>query len=303
MKWNVIWQVDPNDLSSCIERDWFYEMMSFVPIHSVQVDYETRPLLTFTLPYSIICASCPNQTDKDDLIEYLKRIPKPRVLYHMSDEFVQVGHELYQHCDLVIRNGYRSARSDMFGDPKFIQIPLGYVSGLRNNSLVSYNSSSRKCVFTFLGTIKHEREFEMLPAFRKLQGPQFVRKTQSFTAATKKFNNSTIAVYKNAVFVPNPKGNWNPECHRLYDALEWGCIPLIKRYSDLDYHKNYYDKLLGDHPIPTFDDWSELVDFAMDLLSDRFELDNLQTEIFSWWHNYKSQLKAKVAEELATLVV
>jgi hypothetical protein len=303
MKWNIIWQVAPNKLSSCIERDWFQEMTSLVPIDSISVDYEAKPLLSFAQPYCIICASCPNQTDKIDLIQYLRRLPKPRVLYHMSDEYGQVGDELYQHCDLVIRNGYKSANLNISADQKFIQLPLGYVSGLRNRSLVYRNSSDRKCCYAFLGTIKHDRESEMLAAFEKLRQPHFVRKTPSFQAATKHFDNSTIAVYKNAVFVPNPKGNWNPECHRLYDALEWGCIPLLRRYSDSQDHENYHDKLLGDHPLPTFDDWEEAVEFAEDLFSNKFALDSLQAEIFAWWQEYKSKLQAEVAGELANLAV
>jgi hypothetical protein len=299
MTWNVIWQVDPNDLLSCIERDWFYEVTSFVPIHSVQVDYKTKPLLQLTLPYSIICASCPNQTDKSDLIQYLNRLPRPRVLYHMSDEYVRVGRELYQHCELVIRNG--SADFAMFDDPRFVQIPLGYVSGLRNSSGAFQNASQRKCSFAFFGAIKHDRGSEMLGALRKLGGQNFVRTTQSFATATRRFDNSTITVYKNTVFVPNPKGNWNPECNRLYDALEWGCIPLIRRYADTAYHENYHDKLLGRHPIPTFDDWGEAADFAAGLLADKATLDDLQAKIFAWWQNYKSQLQAKVAHKFAEL--
>ena len=118
----------------------------------------------------------------------------------------------------------------------------------------------------------------MLDRFRHILGPHFVRMTNSFAAATKYFDNSTILIYKSSVFVPNPKGNWNPECNRMYDALEWGCIPLIRRYSDSRYHENYHDKLLGDHPIPTFDDWESSVNFANDLLSDKAALDALQAE-------------------------
>ena len=299
MKWNVIWQVDPIDTAICVEQDWFNEITSLVPIASVQVDYNTKPLLKTVLPCSIICASCPNQTNISDLVQYLRYFPKPRVLYHMSDEFVKIGADLYQHCELVIRNG--SAHFDMVGDQKFIQIPLGYVTGLRNSSRVLQKSSDRPCSFAFLGTIKHERESVMLPALRKIRGPHFVRKTKSFAEATKYFGDSTIPLYKNAVFVPNPRGNWNPECFRLYEALEWGCIPLIKRYSCSKYHENYHDKLLGNHPIPTFDDWEESAEFANDLLSDKAALDALQAEVFAWWHTYKSKLQSIVTCRLANL--
>jgi len=300
MKWNVIWQVDPNDLSLCLERDWFNEITSLVPINSVQVDYKGKPLLSLASPYSIICASCPNQTAVSDLIRYLERIPKPRVLYHMSDEFVEVGRDLYGHCELAIRNG--SANFDLANDHNVLQIPLGYVSGFRNGSGAFPKSSERKCSFAFLGTMKNERE-TMLRTFDELQGPKIVRKTSSFTATTKYFGTFTTIQYKNAVFVPNPKGNWNPECFRMYDALEWGCIPLIKNYSDSKYHEGYHYKLFGDHPIPVFGDWKESVDFARELLSEKTALDNLQAKISDWWRNYKSQLQVLIANRLARLAV
>jgi hypothetical protein len=299
MPWNVIWQVDPDDTSSCIERDWFTEILSLVPFQSVQVDYDAKPLLKVSLPYSIICASCPNQTVVSDLILYLKNLPKPRVLYHISDEYAQVGSDLYEHCEFAIRNG--SANFGMIGDPNFVQIPLGYVSGFKNSSGTFEVSSRRRCSFAFLGTIKHERQSEMLPALRDIPGPNFVRVTSSYSASTKLFINRTVAIYKNSVFVPNPKGNWNPECNRLYDALEWGCIPLIRRYQDSDYHENYYDKLLGNHPIPSFDDWTTAAAFARNLLSDKGALDAVQAEICTWWQLYKLKLQTGVAEKLANL--
>jgi hypothetical protein len=301
MQWNIIWQVEPNDLSLCLERDWFYELISLVPVSSVHVDYKEKPLLSITLPYSIICASCPNQTDVRDLISYLKSAPKPRVLYHMSDELVQVGRELYQHCELVIRNG--SADFDLADDPRVLQVPLGYVSGLNNGSGVSPRSSDRKCSFAFLGTMKNDRETEMLPALDELPSPKIIRKTKSFAAATKYFGVFTTIIYKNAVFVPNPMGNWNPECFRLYDALEWGCIPLMKRYSISRYHAGYHDALFGRHPIPSFGEWRGAVDFARELLADRAALNNIQAEINGWWQGYKSKLKNTIASRLAELAI
>jgi hypothetical protein len=299
MKWNVIWQVNPDDYTSCIERDWFNELTSLAPINSVIVDYQTKPLLQHIVSGSIICVSCPNQTSPQDLVEYLRRIPKPRVVFLMSDEFMEVGHDVHEQCELTIRNG--SADFNLRDDPTHVQIPLGYVSGLRNGSQSFPKSSCRKCSFAFLGTIKHDRETEMLSALRAIPGSSFIRKTPSFEAATRHFNLSTIAVYKNAVFVPNPKGNWNPECNRLYDALEWGCIPLVKRYADSEYHMHYHDRLLGSHPIPTFDDWRQSAEFASSMLSDHAALDALQTEISDWWANYKSVLRAKISNKLADL--
>jgi len=203
MKWNVIWQVDPNDLGSCIERDWFNEVMSLVALGSTSVDYEKKPLLSVISPRAIICASCPNQTTVSDLITYLQKLPVPRVLYHMSDEFVQIGRELYAYCNLVIRNG--SANFDLLADPNLVQLPLGYVTGLGNESQVFQRASHRKYSFAFLGTTKHDREFEMIPAFQQLQGSHFVQMTQSYGEAVERFNSLTTTVYNDAVFIQIPR--------------------------------------------------------------------------------------------------
>jgi hypothetical protein len=85
MKWSIIWQTDPDNLLSCVERDWFREIVSQVPIDAVHVDYQNEPLLKTVIPYSIICASCPNQVGSRELAAYLSRFPEPRVLYHMKD--------------------------------------------------------------------------------------------------------------------------------------------------------------------------------------------------------------------------
>ena len=299
MTWNIVWQVDPDNLLSCIERDWITDLLSQVPVRASYVDFDQKPRLSLAMPYSIVCASCPNQTSAADLVAYLERLPRPRVLYHLSDEYVEVGAELYRHCELTIRNG--SARFDLFKDPDFLQVPLGYASGLGHRGIAIARSSERPCNFTFMGAMKNDRE-EMVAALRAIEGPHFIRKTASFDSSTAQFDKTTIMLYKNAVFVPNPKGNWNPECNRLYDALEWGCIPLIRDYADTAYEKDYHRKLFGDHPIPTFATWSEAAAFARNMLADKPALDMLQGEIGAWWQGYKSSLRTTVAARLAALV-
>ncbi len=299
MSWNIIWQVAPDDPSTCIERDWLYDMLSLVPIGEIRIDAAPAPRLGLALPSPIICASCPNQTGKLSLNRYLKALPRPRVLYHMSDEYVEIGRDTYRHCDLVIRNG--SPNPATLGDANVLQLPLGYVSGLGNGAGTFALSSRRKCPYAFLGTIKHDRAATMLPALQRLPGAGFVRKTASFAAATRFFGNLTVAVYRNAVFVPCPKGNWNPESNRLYDALEWGCIPLIRRYRDSPYHDTFFATLLGEHPLPIFDSWDEAAGFAGRLLGDAGALDALQARIHAWWQAHKASLRAAIAARLSAL--
>jgi len=300
MKWGVIWQVDPDNFLSCIERDWFYEVMSQVPLGASHIDYQDEPQLKTVIPYSIICASCPNQVLPRMLEEYIRRFPEPRVLYHMSDEFIEVGRDLYQHCDLVIRNG--SINDAVASDDRCIQLPLGYVTGMGNQSRWFRRSSERKSMFAFMGSAKQERTTDMLVAFDRLKGHHIVRMTSSFAASTSRFDRTSVTVYRNTIFVPNPKGNWNPECCRLYDCLEWGCIPLTKRYGDSDYHRDYFDRLFGRNPLPMFETWTEAVDFAEDLLRDPGKLDLLQQELMNWWRDLKHRLQADLALRLRALI-
>ncbi|MFT4115539.1 hypothetical protein [Bradyrhizobium sp.] len=296
MAWNIIWQVDPDDLTSCIERDWFAEITADIPVDTKVVDYAGAPRLACVLPRSIACISSPNQTSQDDLVAYLRRLPRPLVVYHMSDEFIEVGQAFHEHCDLIIRNG-----SAIFDErhPRLMQIPLGYASGFRNMSEQFPDAGSRKISFSFMGSMKHERSTQMLPAMTTLPGQHYVRKTGSFAASTQRFNATSVAIYKNTVFVPNPKGNWSPECNRLYDALEWGCIPLIRDYAESPYHRGYHDRLLGPHPIPTFFDWADAAAFAGDLMSRPAALDRLQADLSTWWRAYKARLRADIARALS----
>ncbi len=88
----------------------------------------------------------------------------------------------------------------------------------------------------------------------------------------------------------------------MYDALEWGCIPLIRNYTETPYQDAYYSKLLGPHPLPELDSWDEVAAFARDLLQRPDKLNALQLQVFRWWQDYKLNLKRNVESRLAALI-
>lgn len=298
--WNIIWQLDPDRREQCIESDWFRFLFANVQVANVFIDYADRPLLRAKAAPAITCVSSPNLTSAADLASYLQQLPRPRVLYHMSDEFLDVGAEVYQHADLVIRNG--SALFAGCENINLLQLPLGFGVGFHNPGDRGLPASQRSYSVAFLGKMKHEREREMLPALRVVPGEFFLRETRSWAEALSNFNQSSTAIYRQAVFVPCPKGNWNPECNRLYDALEWGCIPLVRNYTETPYQDGYHSKLLGPHPLPEFDHWSAAADFASEMLQKPERIDALQDEVFSWWRNYRHELRSRLEQRLAAVL-
>ncbi len=297
--WNIIWQLDPERRNLCIERDWFRFLFTNVKVANVFVDYADRPLLSAKAAPAIVCVSSPNLTSAEDLASYLQSLPRPRVLYHMSDEYLDVGAGVYQHADLAIRNG--SALFSGCENLNLLQLPLGFGVGFQNTGGMGIPASQRAYSVAFLGRMKHERQSEMLPALRVVPGEFFLRETQTWAEALRNFNQSSTSIYRQSVFVPCPKGNWNPECNRLYDALEWGCIPLIRNYTETPYQDGYHSKLLGPHPLPEFDHWDAAADFACEMLQRPERLNALQVEIFNWWRDYRNDLRSRLDNRLAGL--
>jgi hypothetical protein len=65
-------------------------------------------------------------------------------------------------------------------------------------------------------------------------------------------------------FVASPEGN-GPDCHRTWEALYLGCIPIATRNAFIDYFKELTI------PILTVNDWSDVEHFNAELLDTTYE--------------------------------
>jgi hypothetical protein len=97
-------------------------------------------------------------------------------------------------------------------------------------------------------------------------------------------------VLDNTIFSPCPMGNAILETWRLYESLELGCIPLVETRASLD----YFTRLLGPHPIPSFSSWAAARDYAQQALADKSSLLRKQSEISSWWTGRKQEVREQV---------
>lgn len=83
-----------------------------------------------------------------------------------------------------------------------------------------------------------------------------------------------------AKVVPCPIGNVSPDCFRVYEALEAGCIPIVQ-------HKEFWTLLFGDVPFPVVEDWNTLPDL-INHYKDRPDVNN---KCQAWWLLKKRELQ------------
>jgi hypothetical protein len=98
------------------------------------------------------------------------------------------------------------------------------------------------------------------------------------------------ALLSDSVFSPCPMGNTVLESFRIYESLEMGCIPILERRRWMP----YYDRLMPDHPLPTFSSWRKARQFVESASSDQSRLIAYQHDIAEWWQKYKVELKREV---------
>lgn len=207
------------------------------------------------------------------------------VLLHTSDEWFSGGYALYRHFDTVIRN-FATGLTDHEG---IWTIPEGYANGTRTGGSVR-PIAERQYAWSFTGEIKSSR-VAMAAAFAVLE-PNFLTSTTSiYKDGGRKLSKTEFDdVLENTIFSPCPMGNVILESWRLYESLELGCIPIVETRASLD----YFTRLFGAHPIPSFKNWEAARHYAQDALADKSSLSRKQLEIRDWWTAKKQEVRSQV---------
>ena len=221
-------------------------------------------------------------------VRFIERVKalKCKGLYHLGDEFLAGGYELYRHFDFVIRNHYAAA----VGGEGIRTIPLGYPTGMAGSG-EELDASRRALAWCFLGNINAARA-SMMDEFRRIE-PHYLHVYNLRGSSPRQISRAEYKeILRSSAFVPCPMGNVMLETWRLYDALESGAIPLLSRRAFMPYH----DRVMPGHPIPSFATWPAARRFAEDLLADPAALDALQARIRTWWAAYKKTLQAEVCD-------
>lgn len=203
------------------------------------------------------------------------------VLYHVGDEWYRQPTHVYRSFCHVIRNFYHSD----LDRPGISQMPLG---PCRDTRLVEGRRSilKRKNVWSFAGYVTSTRK-AMMEALEELTPHVGYAIGGVRTSLPLLEPDRYSDLLHDSIFAPCPMGNVNMECFRLYEALDSGAIPIVETRSWL----NYFEKLLGPHPLISVNHWSEAPRLIRGLMADSGALVRKQEEICDWWISCQNRLR------------
>lgn len=101
-----------------------------------------------------------------------------------------------------------------------------------------------------------------------------------------------------AKIVPCPSGPASPDTFRIWEALECGAVPIVDARSLREETNGFWNVVLGDHPLPMIEDWSDLPEMANAILSD-YNLISRRCQY--WWRGYKIKFRESLAQDLLAL--
>jgi hypothetical protein len=259
------------------ETDWFTFLLSDV-VDEVVVDTEYS--LTDGPAIHVVSANEVPLRSRSGYFERCRANSDDLTLLHASDEWYAGDYREYRHFDRVIRNH----RTWLVRGPGICSIPVGYPNGLAGPDRLT-PANERKYLWSFKGEVKASR-IEMVEALRGVE-PCFVRDSKDGPWLTA---DEYRALLLDSVFLPCPMGNVVAETWRLYEALEFGCIPIVEKRLFIDYYRG----LLGAEPFLRVGKWREAGPLMRELVAAPDELLRLQRTTVAWWAETKERVKREV---------
>ncbi|MDA8585474.1 glycosyltransferase family 47 protein [Rhodobacteraceae bacterium] len=271
----------PLSSSQASERDWLRYLLE--PLDSVWLPREEQPPLIDNALYIYNSAEKLNLPPRFlDAVKALKGCG----LLHLGDEYYRGDYSDYHNFQYIIRM-YPFTPLKRRG---VLTIPLGYTAELGQVDIKP--ASERKYLSFFAGDWKTDRA-SFARNFSDLDRGD-ISLTRSFHGEKGISREDYLQGMADAVFAPSPSGNVGLETSRPYEALEYGAIPIVPSRLLADKFK----ELLGEHPLPSFNNWRKARRFVNGMASDLVGLDGLQKECLSWWEAEKLQVRDKLVDFL-----
>lgn len=265
------------------EKDWIRFLLG-----DLILSEETCLDLTVAKPNSLYVIDCNKVSIADLPGTFLDSLDsaRPVGLFHCADEWYAGGYSSYRHFDYVLRTHHAS----YIRGEGIKTLPLGWPNGTLSLSNIR-PASERKFLWSFVGNVIATRP-EMLKALENLT-PRHVQRYRVGESRKSPLGRvEFMDLLNESTFCPAPMGNVMAETWRFYEALEAGSIPIVERHGSFD----YYRRLFGPHPIPTFSNWAAARRYIQHAASNPERLNALQTEIMKWWALYKQSLSREARQ-------
>lgn len=272
----LIWQIN-NPEYIRFEYEWIVHIMfaSFKQYHIKDDRYQT-------VKNNAVIIYSSNSKISEDFLKYLTQYKiqnKQFYLYHLSNEVHTNNYEYYHLAKHVFRTYY----NPLINCKRLTVVPLGFQSGYNNYADV-INFKERKYTFTFIGQIKSDRQL-LVDTLQKIPNT-FVYLTKKWNCPTSLKPHEICDIYANTIFVPCPKGWIHSDSFRIFEAIEWGSIPILKRYESDSY------RYLGNHPFPIVDEWTDI-----SLLMTK-DISKLRMMCWLWYLNKKLDLAIDIYSKI-----
>jgi hypothetical protein len=223
-----------------------------------------------------------NRSNVDDsFLEYLNKFTEAGYkfnLLHLSNEDLNHDDSYYSKAQNVIRNYY----GENFKASNITFIPLGYQSGYKNYNDKISPVSERTIPVVFIGQPKSDRH-DLIESLHKIQD-SMVYTINGWKCSTSLSQESVSKIYSKTKYVPCPRGWVHIDSFRIFEALEWGAVPVLKNYPE---KLGWID---GGHPLPVVNEWSDLSDLIANT-----NYESLQTKCQDWYKSIKNDLSDKIA--------
>lgn len=221
----------------------------------------------------IIAIPGPYQADVvAELNQRLAEYPKILVIV-MSDEASLFPTNGLNHPDmkLFVQYGKLPQHQDVDGF-----WPIGYPPKARE-LIKKYGMSAKSLDWFFQGQNTHPSRHACVAALEKLSGGVLIP-TPGFSQEI--VYEDYISNMCRAKVIPCPMGNVSPDCFRVYEALEAGCIPIVE-------NKVFWTMQFGDVPFPVVEEW----DNVGELINHYKDRPDVNNKCSAWWALKKRELK------------
>lgn len=189
---------------------------------------------------------------------------------------------IYLHVNRKPNPGYSIFKTDTL--PRF---GSGSIRQYAFNAIFSKTTNSGREYLASILEDEYQRENRTLPIYTSI-ADQFNR-IHSVVRAEGQLNpHSYTEVLLDSVFTLAPAGH-NPECYRMYEAVEAGSIPVFVKDDLYITEQNMAHPCREalyhwyDAPILVLDSWDELYPSVESLMNDLAALDEIQTKLTIWY--------------------
>jgi len=133
---------------------------------------------------------------------------------------------------------------------------------------------------------EHRRRYDEMPIFTSI-ATKWERDVNS-PRTQQLYTRDYMAALLDSVFTLAPAGH-NPECYRLFEAIEAGSIPvLVEADATTSYVERCKDPLhhWRDAPVLVLDAWDDVFPAVASLMADEGALDEMQISVLVWYEEY-----------------